>query len=86
MHSARLNRLAKDVVLEMRIHSDDAVKCGIEQARNHALADRLALGECLVLPHIGQIGRDEHKATNADPSPGIGGKQQLNQLGVGPAE
>ena len=51
--------------MQMRIDRDDAVDSARQQPADHLLADRLAFVKGRVLPHVAEIGRDQHQPLGA---------------------
>ena len=70
----------------MGIDGNDAVHASREQRANDFLADRFALVEGSVLPHVAEIGRHQDEALGAVAPQGFGGEQQRNELVVRPIE
>ena len=69
--------------VEMRIVGQHPVERARQQASDHPLAHRLAGAERHVLPHIGQIGRDQNHLTRAAIAQCRRSEQHFDQLGIG---
>ncbi len=72
--------------VEMRVDRHQPVEALGDQPPDDPLADCLAGAERDILPHIGEIGRDQHDAARSVGAQRPGGQQQLDQLRVGMIE
>jgi len=69
--------------VQVRVHGDEGVEQIGQKSADDALADRLAGVEGHVLPHVGQVGRDQREVPRAQRARGARRQQQFDQLLVG---
>ena len=69
--------------VQVRVDSHHTVELRRQQRPDVTLADRLARREFHVLPHVGEVGRDQHQMPHAPAPRGRRGDQQLDQAVVG---
>ena len=65
--------------MQMRVYGHDPVEERREKARHGLLADRLAFMEGLVLPHVAEIGRDEHETACTGATKSVCCKHQIDE-------
>jgi hypothetical protein len=69
--------------MQMRLNRHNPVKGASEARANYALGDGFPRGKDGILTHIGQVGRNQRNTLSTGPAEGIGGKERLDQFGVG---
>ena len=72
--------------MQVRIHRDQELHRGRQQARIAARGDGFAGTEAVVLAHVGQVGRDQPDLLRPEFTGGVGGEHQRQRLVVGPVE
>ena len=72
--------------MEMSVDGYDPIDNSRQQPADHLLADRFALLEGRVLPHVAEIGRHQNEPLRAIAPQCLGGEQERNELVVRPVE
>ena len=72
--------------VQMGIDRDHAVDVAGQEPADRLLADRLAVVKGRILPHVAEVGRDQHQPPGAAAPQGFRREQQRQQLVVGMIE